>query len=517
MINRLYKKFIFLCCIILLTFNAALLTGCRENNMDKTAAWAEKSIFYQIFVRSFYDSDGDGIGDFNGIAQKLDYIQDLGANAIWLMPINKCETYHGYDIVDYYDIQHEYGSMEDLENLINECHERGMKIIMDLVINHTSYHHPWFQQAQMEPESEYHDRYIFETDPNKEFNIRTAPNGERFYAVFSDHIPDLNYRNKNVQDEMLNVADFWLDKGFDGFRLDAAKFIDEDMTITHDWWKKFTKHVHSHKPSAFIVGENWITKLDEISPFYSDMNSSFNFNLCELIERMAKGQTVDLASRVNNMREEYFKKADSRGSVNEYPVDSIMIGNHDMDRIASRLQGNKGRTKLAATMLFTLPGTPFIYYGDELGQKGRSPDPNRREPMDWYSIGVGPGMTRMNRHDFNNMTYTVANDGISLEEEAGKEDSIYNHYKKLIKIRNDNKFIFNGFCENINCKDFGMYRYKTWDEEKADFIDTVMNLGKKTFNITIEYDAVDLLTGNEYNAGEEIEMKKQTGMILKER
>ena len=504
-----------ICVLALLCGIVALcLTSCG-GKMKNTASWAEKSVFYQVFVRSFYDSNNDGIGDFNGVCEKLDYIKDLGANAIWLMPINKCETYHGYDMVDYYNVQSEYGTMEDLENLVKECHKRDMKIIMDLVINHTSYHHPWFLEAMNDKDSPCHDRYIFVTDKDKEFNVRKAVNGERFYAVFSDHMPDLNYRNETVQEEMLKVADFYLDKGMDGFRLDAAKFIDEDMSITHDWWKKFTKHVQKKNPQAFIVGENWITKLDEISEFYGDMNSSFNFNLCDTIQRMAQGQIVDIASRVNSMREKYIEVANSEGSANNYPIDSTMINNHDMDRIASVLRGNKERTKMAATMLYTLPGTPFIYYGEELGQLGRSPDPNRREPFDWYASMDGDGMTKMNRRDFTNMTYTKANDGISLEEEINDSNSIYNHYKKLIKIRRDNDFLFTGVCENINCKDFGMYRYKTYNEDKSEFIETVLNLGKKTFKITLDYSCVDLLTGNEYKSGDEVSMNKETQMILK--
>ena len=483
----------------------------------KDASWAKESIFYQIFVRSFYDSNNDGIGDFNGVAQKLDYIKDLGANAIWLMPINKCETYHGYDMIDYYDVQREYGTMSDLENLINECHKRDMKIIMDLVINHTSNHHPWFQSAMKDPTSEFHDRYIFETDPTKQFNIRESPNGERYYAVFSDHMPDLNYKNENVKEEMLKVADFWLDKGMDGFRLDAAKFIDEDMDITHSWWKTFTKHVQEKNPSAFIVGENWITKLDEISEFYADMNSSFNFNLCDTIGRMAQGQVVDIAGRVTSMREKYTEVANREDSVNNCPIDSTMINNHDMDRIASLLKGNKERTKMAATLLYTLPGTPFIYYGEELGQLGRSPDPNRREPFDWYKSASGEGMTKMNRRDFTNMTYTKANDGISLEEEIDDENSIYNHYKKLIKIRRNNPYIFNGVLENIPCKGFGMYRFRTYNEKKSKFIDSVFNFGKKTFSFTVDYDCVDLLTGTEYEKGTEISMEKEKELVLQQR
>ena len=502
-------------CSLFFAFVCCFFPCCGVNDMKNSPKWAEKSVFYQVFVRSFYDSDGDGVGDFNGVAQKLDYIQDLGADAIWLMPINKCETYHGYDIVDYYDVNDEYGSMEDLENLINQCHQRGIHVIMDLVINHTSYHHPWFLGA-LNGDEDLHDRYIFVDDPSRQFNIREAEDGQRFYAVFSSHMPDLNYRNSDVRSEMLKVADFWLDKGFDGFRLDAAKFIDEDNDITHKWWKEFSSHVWKKKPDAFIVGENWVTKLNEISGFYGDMNSSFNFNLCETIGKMAQGQVVDIASRVNNMRQAYFDAAGEEGSVNRCAVDSTMIGNHDMDRVASLLKGNVARAKLAAVMLFTLPGTPFIYYGEELGMLGKSPDPNRREPMDWYASGTGEGMTCMERHDFNGAVYTVANDGISLEEEAGDDDSIYNFYKKLIKIRRDNDFVFTGKCESVPCKGFGLYRFKNVRGKGDDFIDTVLNVGKKDFEIKVDYDCVDLLSGREFEAGDVIKVEKERAMILKE-
>ncbi len=496
-----------LCCT--LTFTSCSMTKKKL----KTPLWAETSVFYEIFVRSFYDSDGDGIGDFNGITQKLDYLQELGVDAIWLMPINKTESYHGYDMVDYYDIQSEYGTMADLENLINECHKRDMKIIMDLVINHTSYHHEWFLKAQENKDNEYRNRYLFTEDKTKEEYHHTAENGERFFGIFSYTMPDLNYKNETVRKEMFNVADFWLQKGMDGFRLDAAKFIDEDMAVTHEWWKEFTNFVHSKNPEAFIVGENWITKLDEVAEFYKDMSSSFNFDLCDLIGRTAQGQTVDLASRVNNMRKKYFENANAEDSVNKYPIDSTMINNHDMDRIASLLRGNTDRIKLAATMLFTLPGTPFIYYGEELGQMGEKPDPNRREPMDWYKSAKGKGMTEMNRHDFNSMKYTVADDGISYEEQKDDPNSIFNHYKKLIEIRKNNKFIFTGECETVPT-DYGMYRFKTYNKDKTEFIDTVLNLSENNFSMTVDYDCTDLLTGKKYSSGEKIQMPKLTNMIL---
>jgi len=238
--------------------------------------WWNDSVFYEIFVRSFYDSDGDGIGDFNGIVEKMDYLNDgnpntstdLGITGIWLMPINPSPSYHGYSVTDYYSVNPEYGTMDDFENFLNEAHKRGIKVIVDLVLNHTSNQHPWFLNAA-DPTSPYHDWYIWsDTDPGYVGSwgqeVWFEQGDEYYYSTFSEFMPDLNYTNPEVTQEMQNVVQFWVNEvGVDGFRLDAAKHLIEEGTkqantiSTHSWYEKFRPALKQINPHALVVGEIW--------------------------------------------------------------------------------------------------------------------------------------------------------------------------------------------------------------------------------------------------------------------
>ncbi|HOJ00054.1 MAG TPA: alpha-amylase family glycosyl hydrolase [Anaerolineaceae bacterium] len=238
--------------------------------------WWNDSVFYEIFVRSFYDSDGDGIGDFNGIVEKMDYLNDgnpnistdLGITGIWLMPINPSPSYHGYSVTDYYSVNPEYGTMDDFKNFLNEAHKRGIKVIIDLVLNHTSNQHPWFLNAA-DPTSPYHDWYIWsDTDPGYVGSwgqkIWFEQGDEYYYSTFSEFMPDLNYTNPEVTQEMQNIVQFWVNEvGVDGFRLDAAKHLIEEgiqqaNTIsTHSWYEKFRPALKQINPHALTVGEIW--------------------------------------------------------------------------------------------------------------------------------------------------------------------------------------------------------------------------------------------------------------------
>ena len=207
--------------------------------------WWNDSVFYEIFVRSFKDSNGDGIGDLNGLIEKLDYLQDLGVTGLWLMPIHPSPSYHGYDVTDYYSINPDYGTLDDFKRLVTEAKQRNIRIIIDYVLNHTSTEHPWFVASQ-DPQSPYRDWYVWsKTDPGQEHWHRAA-NGDYYYGFFGEHMPDLNYTNPEVTEKMNDVARFWLqDIGIDGLRLDAAKYLVEEGTViqnsdsTHEWYKNF--------------------------------------------------------------------------------------------------------------------------------------------------------------------------------------------------------------------------------------------------------------------------------------
>ena len=355
--------------------------------------WWNETVFYEIFVRSFYDSDGDGIGDFNGITEKLDYLNDgdegttsdLGVTGIWLMPINLSPSYHGYDVSDYLSVNPEYGTMEDFNRLLDEAHQRGIRVIVDLVLNHTSTEHPWFQEASADPQSEYRDYYIFSDSPGG----FTSPWGSDvwhksdtgfYYGIFWSGMPDLDYINPDVTADMEEVVRFWLeDVGIDGFRLDAIKHIVEVGSIqentpeTHRFWEGFYDHYTSINPEAFTVGEAW-TSTDEVVKYIGDeVSIAFEFDTAAAILESARSE--------RNLRITEAHKL----ILESYPAHQYgaFLTNHDQQRVMSLLRGDFGKAKSAASLLLTGPGVPFLYYGEEVGQRGSKPDENLRTPMQW--------------------------------------------------------------------------------------------------------------------------------------
>ena len=242
-------------------------------------AWWNGAVFYEVFVRSFADSDGDGKGDLRGLLAKLDYLNDgdpattadLGVDALWLMPVFESPSYHGYDVVDYRAIERDYGTAADLDALVVAAHARGVRVIVDLVLNHTSVEHPWFRESASSPSSPRRDWYLWSpTDLGwtQPWNPESGScwherNGAFYYALFWSGMPDLNYRTPAVREEAKAIASFWLARGVDGFRLDAARHLVEDgpgpalvdTPETHAFWKEFAAHVRSVKPDAVLVGE----------------------------------------------------------------------------------------------------------------------------------------------------------------------------------------------------------------------------------------------------------------------
>lgn len=477
--------------------------------------WAETSVFYEIFVRSFNDGNEDGIGDFKGIADKVSYLKELGVDAVWLMPIMESTTYHGYDVVDYYNTNPDYGTMDEFKDMLKVLHDNDIKVIIDFVVNHTSSENEWFKQALADKNSPYRNYYfIYDEYPQGMKDIRkNMKSGLYFYGHYDSIMPDLNYANQNVRDSIKDVAGFWLDAGVDGFRLDGAKEIDEDDNITHGWWKEFTQYVSQKNPAAFVVGENWNNTDKTIAPFYSDMNSSFNFPFASAIEDMAGGVTRDYVTELKNARKLYKEAADDKDSVNKYMIDSTMINNHDMDRIATRLK-NIDEQKVAASLFMTMPGTPFIYYGDELGQLGQSPDQFRREPFDWYKSGTGKGQVDFKKAVGADPKFLVADDGISYEEECADDNSIFNYYKKLVAIRKENPILFTGDYETIGMND-GIYAYTVSGAEDGSTLLIVHNQRKDDKTFSLNVDGKNLLTGEDVNKTDSFKLAGYTSLILK--
>lgn len=396
-----------------------------------TQLWWNDRVFYEIFVRSFADSDGDGVGDFKGLTSKLDYLNDgdphttndLGVTGLWLMPINPSPSYHGYDVTDYKAVNPEYGTMEDFKEFLDAAHRRGIKVIIDLVMNHTSSQHPWFKES-LDPDSPKRDWYIWSADPSGQ-GWHDAGQKEKYYGYFGDHMPDLNYNNPEVTDAMFDVVKFWLeDVKIDGFRLDAIKYLveqdgkNENAGATFDWLEKFHSYYKSLNPDAFTVGEAWADS-SMVARYVPDkVDVAFEFNMADGMVKSVNAQ--------DRFNVEYNQTETNR----LYPPGQFasFLTNHDMNRVRSRL-GDDAAAALAASLYLLYPGVPFIYYGEEIGMQGVKPDEDIRLPMQWTADG---GFTtgkpwRPYFEDFE--TRNVAAEDLD-------PNSLLSRYRDLIRLRN---------------------------------------------------------------------------------
>jgi alpha-amylase len=402
-------------------------------------------IFYEIFVQSFYDTDGDGIGDLNGVTAKLDYLQTLGVNGIWLMPVHPSPTYHKYDVVDYYGIHPDYGTMEDMKKLLSEAHKRNILVIIDMVINHTSSQHYFFREARKGEDNPYRDYYVWSSDSIvlKKEPYHWHKNGsdpEQYYGFFWKDMPDLNFNNPAVREEMIKIADYWLnDVGVDGFRLDAVKYIYPDSLSWKnvDWWKEYRRQLEQGRKEFFLVAEIW-DEPDFIGPFLdSAIDAAFNFDLSFAIEDMlVRRRDPGVASLLQGIQKEYMENS---GSYH----DAIFLKNHDQDRIASLLPDAR-QARLAASILFTLPGIPFIYYGEEIGMLGMKPDTFIREPFIWDDPGKDPGQTR-----WIIPRYSTPDKVIPEKRQLADPGSLLSHYRKMIRIRKENNILARGSIKSL--------------------------------------------------------------------
>ena len=397
---------------------------------------------YQVFVHSFADGTGDGIGDFQGLTAKLDYIDDLGVDAMWLLPIHPSPTYHKYDVTNYWEIHPDYGTMEDFETFLDEAHARDLRVVIDLVVNHTSNEHPWFQEALADTTSPFFDFYIWgrgediesimvdETGPDSDNLQRWNPvdhlPGLYYYSYFWSGMPDLNYDNPVAKDSIFAIGRHWLEKGVDGFRLDAAKHIfpEHRMEDNHAWWDEFRAEMEEVNPDVYLVGEVWDSP-ETIAPFLTGLPAQFNFDIAYgMWEGVERGVHDSLVYRHANIREAYREVTDDF-------IDATFITNHDQDRFLSVLD-DEAKARVTTALLFTLPGAPYIYYGEEIGMRGMKPDEHIREPMLWAPQDEDEMRTAWIEPEYST-DETV--DPVSVQEED--EDSMLNYYRQMIAMRND--------------------------------------------------------------------------------
>ena len=398
-------------------------------------------VFYHIFVGSFSDSNGDGLGDLRGIINRFDYLNDgnpesglsLGVEGIWLSPIFTSPSYHKYDVADYYQIDPKFGTMEDLRELIQLCHERDVKLILDLVINHTASNHPWFREFTAahvagDTENEYYDYYTWSTEglPGKAmYNITTS--GHLYEGNFSGSMPELNYDNEVVRQKMVEVAKYYLDMGIDGFRFDAAKYVyygEESRNV--EFWDWYMAQLRAIKPDLYSVAEVWDGD-GVVIPYFSSTNC-FNFTMAQTNGQIALAAK---AGDVNAYVSYVDRYIDSIKAENPDAFPVTFIANHDTDRAAGFLPVSYGQAQVAANLSILMPGSSFVYYGEEIGMKGSrggaNTDANRRLAMLW-----GDGDTV---RDPQGADYSSEQTNGTVADQLPNGDSLYNHYKKLIQVR----------------------------------------------------------------------------------
>jgi glycosidase len=441
-------------CAALTAFSAAAPVAAQTVSASRSPGprgdWRRGGVCYEVFIRSFSDSNGDGIGDLNGLTAKLDYINDgnpssrhdLGASCIWLMPVAESPSYHGYDVSDYYTVERDYGTNADFKRFMNEAHRRGIRVLVDMVLNHASSEHPYFQAALRDTASPYRSWFRFSpTSLGKgpwgaDAWHKSPVRDEYYYGVFWSGMPDLNYATPAVRQEALKVADFWLNEmGVDGFRLDAVPYLVEEGTVlsgapgTHAVLHEFGSHVRAVRPGSFTVGEVW-DSVGAMLPYYPDqLDSYFAFELADaLVNALNNGSAEGMLNGYLRLQREV-----PSGSWSPF------LRNHDQTRTLTALRGDRAKAAAAVTLLLTLPGIPFLYYGEEIGMSGDKPDERLRTPMQWSGAAHGGFTTGTPWEALQPDSATV-----TVAAQDGNPNSLLNLHRRLIHLRASNPALATG-------------------------------------------------------------------------
>jgi len=439
---------------ILIFLVSLMLGGCNDARRKHPVAWPY-GVKYEIFVMSYADGDGDGKGDFKGLTSRLDEIRDLGVNGLWLMPIMPSDTYHKYHVIDYKNIDPDYGTLDDFKTFVAEAHARDIKVITDFVINHTGNNHPWFIEASKNPDSPFRDYYVWadkdsirdqlfkkaktlDSDNIRKWHpVNDDTTTAHYYGYFNGLCPDLNLDNPEVREKIVDIAKFWLDEvKVDGFRMDAAKhvFPDERAEDNHAFWIWFKEEMEKIKPDVYLVGEVW-SEAKDVAPYLAGLPSLFNFDLGYAITNVARAgrDSIGLVKRYKEIRD-YYK------SITDDYLDATFIKNHDQTRLLTELGGDRNKARMAAALLLTLPGTPYIYYGEEIGMVGDKlstyedqygPDAFVREPYVWGKAASDTLQTAWEKS-----RYSTDETVVPYWQQKEDPGSLLNFYRRLVRFRN---------------------------------------------------------------------------------
>ncbi len=481
------KKYFFILLLSFFLIPARQMANAQQTNVSK---WP-RGITYEIFVQSFCDSNGDGKGDINGMTSKLDYLKNLGVEAVWLMPMNPSPSYHKYDVTDYYGIHPDYGTMDDFKIFVAAAHKRNIKVVIDMVLNHCSNQHPWFLDAAKNENSPYRDYFVWthKDDPQvKSFVTKTdedSKNRDRwnkvegsdylFYSYFGSHMPDLNYDNPKLREEVFKIGRFWFaEVGIDGLRLDAARHIfpEERARESQNWWVYFLSEMRKVKKDAYLVGEVWTTT-DKVAPYLKSIPALFNFDLASAIRKVVNEEQAADSLAIKLKKTETIYTA-----VNPDFIDATFLSNHDQNRIMSSLNNDMDKARMAAALLFTLPGSPYLYYGEEIGMRGKKPDELIREPFLWDEMKKDKGRTT-----WFTPKYSSDSTVVPATQQLKDKNSLINYYKTFIALRNNSKALTYGDLKpvDIAVKEVCAFQRNFEDEDLLIF----HNLSKKDVTVNL--------------------------------
>ena len=509
---------------------AALFTSCgsspkESNKIDpekavtslapvvRTADKPYQGVYYSLFVRSFADSNGDGIGDFNGITAKLDYLNDgndattsdLGITGIWLLPIFPSPSYHGYDVDDYYDVNPDYGTMADFENLLSECKKRGISVIIDMTCNHSSTYNEWFK-ASRNVDDPHRTWYHWITKDTPGYNFGAKMWGHDLWNAdfqfkdyyysgeFGRHMPDFNLEDPGLRAEFKKVMKFWLDKGVAGFRYDAAGHVYDGIKYPAGtdstgsavkWWKEITDYNRSVYPDTYNVGEVWDNNAIR-ARYIEGLGSDFHFDIGDkYIVEMLKYEDAGKNTYANTLASDLGRYAQS----NPDYIDAPFLTNHDQPRVAGLLANNTEKLKCAAALYLLAEGVPFMYYGEEIAMMSGTKDETKRTAMLWNTSNSEGKPKDKYQTTWASKADSVYNrKTVSVAEQEKNPQSLLNYYKRLIRLRTSHEALHSGRLTPVDTETAGLSSWVMKSKNESAFVVCNVTSAPVTTKIPSDYE-----------------------------